>query len=228
MQMINIAENALMIKLGDTLHPRAHQQLIALQKAINTSNKSELVEAVIGYTTLVIYFNPLQTSHNKVAEIINELCNHSYENSTSPTLHHIPVCYEEEFSPDIHYVAKYNHLTIEEVINLHLSPIYTVYFIGFSPGFPFLGGMCEEIATPRKATPRQSIHGGSVGIAGKQTGIYPSESPGGWQVIGRTPKQLVTVDNKIPTRFQSGDQIKFYQIDSREFAEIAACKEPGK
>ncbi|MFK4996767.1 5-oxoprolinase subunit PxpB [Bacillus sp. N9] len=119
-------------------------------------------------------------------------------------IHHetidIPVCYEEPFSPDLTAVAHYHHLTTSEIINIHSAPIYHVYFLGFAPGFPFLGGMNEAIATPRKDTPSLQISKGSVGIAGKQTGIYPFASPGGWQIIGRTPIDLFNINND-PLRY---------------------------
>ncbi|SER52106.1 inhibitor of KinA [Gracilibacillus ureilyticus] len=221
MQFTNIAENALMVKLGETIDISTHKQLITLQQLINTSRRCGLIEAVIGFTTLTVYFDPLVTSHSDVKKLVINLNTHNNEKVFTPVIHHIPVCYDELYSPDINYVADYHQLSVEKVIELHISATYTVYFIGFSPGFPFLGGMSGKLATPRKSAPRPVIPAGSVGIAGKQTGIYPSQSPGGWQIIGRTPIKLVQLNQKRPTLLQPGDQIRFYRIKSEEFMQLA-------
>ncbi|KAB8125855.1 5-oxoprolinase subunit PxpB [Gracilibacillus oryzae] len=219
MQIQYIAEDAVMMRLGDIIDIGVHRQLITLQKQINNGNYLGITEAVIGFTTLVVYFDPMHTSHITVEKLLRDLSKSDLEISSSPTVHHIPVCYD--YGLDIHYVANYHQITVEEVIELHISAVYTVYFIGFSPGFPFLGGMNDKIATPRKAAPRQSVEAGSIGIAGKQTGIYPGQSPGGWQIIGRTPVNLVKINNEQPTLLQSGDQIHFYPINKKEFLETA-------
>ncbi|MBO1911088.1 5-oxoprolinase subunit PxpB, partial [Microvirga sp. 3-52] len=117
--------------------------------------------------------------------------------------------------PDLEYVAKSNNLSIEEVIQIHSENEYLVYMIGFAPGFPFLGGMDKRIATPRKETPRLTIPSGSVGIAGKQTGVYPLETPGGWQIIGRTPLDLFLPDMSPPTLLEAGDKIRFMPVSAK-------------
>lgn len=131
----------------------------------------------------------------------------------------IPVCYGEEFGPDLEFVANHNGLTPEEVIRIHSSAEYLVYMVGFAPGFPYLGGMPEAIAAPRRPSPRLAIPAGSVGIAGKQTGVYPIETPGGWQIIGRTPIALFVPDSNPPTILASGDRICFRPISRQEYME---------
>jgi inhibitor of KinA len=129
----------------------------------------------------------------------------------------IPVCYGGEFGPDLAFVANYNGISEEEVIQIHSSGDYLVYMIGFSPGFPYLGGMSPKISAPRKKTPRLKTPARSVGIAGSQTGIYPIETPGGWQLIGRTPINLFRPNHKIPSLLRAGDRIKFKAISLKEY-----------
>ncbi|MHB8904561.1 MAG: 5-oxoprolinase subunit PxpB, partial [Melioribacteraceae bacterium] len=137
-----------------------------------------------------------------------------------PEVIEIPVCYDEEFAPDISIVAKHNSLTIEQVIQIHSQPEYLVYFLGFSPGFPYLGEMPKEIVTPRLLTPRLKVPAGSVAIGGDHTGIYPISSPGGWNIIGRTPLRLFSPENENPTLLKMSDRIKFVPITKKEFEQL--------
>lgn len=132
----------------------------------------------------------------------------------------IPVLYGGEYGPDIENIATHNNLSIEEVIKIHTSGEYLVYMLGFTPGFPYLGGMDKRIATPRLKTPRTKIPGGSVGIAGEQTGVYPIESPGGWQLLGRTPLNFFDPNNEKPFLINAGEYIKFVQISEEEYHKI--------
>jgi inhibitor of KinA len=134
----------------------------------------------------------------------------------------IPVCYGGAFGPDLEDVARHNGLTPEEVVRIHSGTEYFTYMLGFLPGFPYLGGMSERIATPRKQTPRLRVPAGSVGIAGSQTGIYPLESPGGWQLIGRTPLALFRPEDDPPVLVKPGDRVRFHPISEREFRRLEA------
>jgi len=136
----------------------------------------------------------------------------------------IPVCYGGSFGPDLEIVAKHHHLTPEQVIHIHSKPKYLVHMIGFAPGFPYLGGLNEEIATPRRQSPRVKIPAGSVGIAGNQTGVYPIESPGGWQIIGRTPVKLFNPHKTPPTLLQTGNYITFKPISRKEYEQLAGVE----
>ena len=129
----------------------------------------------------------------------------------------IPVCYGGDYGPDLEFVAQHNSLTEEKVVAIHSAADYLVYMIGFAPGFPYLGGMSEQIAAPRRESPRLQIPAGSVGIAGAQTGVYPIETPGGWQLIGRTPLELFRPTEDPPTRLRAGDIVRFRPITSEEF-----------
>ena len=129
----------------------------------------------------------------------------------------IPVCYGGEYGPDLEYVAELNGRTVEEVIAIHSGADYLVYFLGFSPGFPYLGGMPESIAAPRMPAPRKRVPAGSVAIGGNQTGIYPMASPGGWRIIGRTPVRLFRADAEPAVLVEMGDHVKFVPVSKGDF-----------
>ena len=129
----------------------------------------------------------------------------------------VPVVYGGEFGPDLRRVSDYSNLTENEVIERHTQRSYLVYFIGFSIGFPYLGGMDESIATPRLKSPRKKVDSGHIGIAGSQTGIYPLSSPGGWNLIGKTPVDVFDIDNPTSSKIKMGDRLNFIRIDESEF-----------
>jgi inhibitor of KinA len=132
----------------------------------------------------------------------------------------IPVCYGGDFGPDLDAVSSHTGLSTEEVVAIHGEPDYLVYMIGFAPGFPYLGGMSERLASPRRESPRAKIPPGSVGIAGSQTGVYPIETPGGWQLIGRTPLRLFRPERDEPSLLRTGDRVRFQAIDRAEYGDL--------
>ncbi|MGP4041396.1 5-oxoprolinase subunit PxpB [Gracilibacillus sp. D59] len=216
MRLQSISENAIMMTLPYS--PDLTPYLIAFKRYLD--NHALILETVIGYRTITIYFDPLQVHHQEIIEIVTVASKHQQPDQVDSTLHHIPVCYDKMFGLDIENVMKEHQLSLQKVIELHTTPIYNVSFLGFSPGFPFLTGMDQGLATPRKDNPRLEVPKGSVGIAGSQTGIYPSTSPGGWQIIGRTPVNLLPLNEEKPTLFTAGDQIKFYPINKIEFQQL--------
>lgn len=224
-----LGDSALVVKFGNEISPLIHKQVIQLVEIVEKEPFDGFIEAVPSYTNVTIFYNPVtvyysyqQESKKTLFEVVGTFIE-SYINKISDStvfehrLVEIPVIYGGQFGPDLEYVAKSNHISIEEVINIHSENEYLVYMIGFAPGFPFLGGMDEKIATPRKKSPRPSIPSGSVGIAGKQTGVYPFETPGGWQIIGRTPLELFLPNMSPPTRLQSGDKVRFIPITQEEY-----------
>jgi inhibitor of KinA len=136
----------------------------------------------------------------------------------------IPVCYDREFAPDLEEVARHAQISTKEVVDLHTGAEYRVACIGFVPGFPFLAGLPKTLATPRRATPRKEIPPGSVGIGGAQTGIYPLRSPGGWNLIGRTPLKLFEPAKDPPTVLCAGDRVRFRAITRQEFESLNEAK----
>jgi inhibitor of KinA len=177
------------------------------------------IEAVPAYASLTVFYDVIQvrnayTYADTAYSLVENYLAIALQNLSSieikePTLIEVPVVYDGE---DLVFVAAHNQLSIEEVIQIHTEAIYRVYMMGFLPGFAYLGGMDERIATPRKSTPRTKVPAGSVGIAGKQTGIYPLESPGGWQLIGRTLVSLFNIDSSNPTLLKAGDLVRFVRV----------------
>ena len=140
----------------------------------------------------------------------------------------IPVCYGNNYGPDLSEVAKHNQLSEKEVIEIHTQQAYLIYMLGFMPGFPYLGGLDQRLHTPRRSEPRIKIDEGSVGIANNQTGLYPMESPGGWQIIGRTPLKVFDIESKPMTLYKAGDYIQFYEINNKEYIEISEATQRGE
>ena len=227
-QLHPLAENGIIIDLGKEISETTLQKIQTIAACLDERSYSWMIEYVPAFTTITIYYDPLKVfalrsetmPYNYVLEEINSLLlklkNSSLLQSRTIT---IPVCYGGDFGPDLQFVAMYNNLTTQEVIEIHSGTEYLVHMIGFAPGFPYIGGMSEKIAVPRRNTPRLKIPQGSVGIAGSQTGVYPIETPGGWQLIGRTPVNLFTPSGATPSLLQAGNKIIFTPISSKEFTD---------
>lgn len=236
-QMKPLGDSALLVQLGEEMCPQTHRKVKALTDYLEQHPFDGLMECVPAFTSVTVFYNPVRIhqlyeqqhpsvfgekkpiSPLKVVSSMMEeiLAGLEQTAETKPRTVEIPVCYGGELGPDLEALAAYHGLTESEVIRLHSEGEYLVYMIGFAPGFPYLGGLSEKIATPRHASPRLSIPAGSVGIAGVQTGIYPIATPGGWQLIGRTPIQLFNPDQHPPTLLQSGDVVKFKPITVEEY-----------
>ena len=212
----------MLVVFGDTIAPELHEQVIALFHALRARRDARIRNLHPGYASLLIDFDPLQLSHDELTAVIEqlpgELAGIGDEVARAVTL---PVCYSTEFGPDLLEVAQHANLSVNEIVRLHSSPVYLVYFLGFSPGFAYLGGLPEVLHAPRLATPRQSVVAGSVGIAGSQTGIYPVDSPGGWRIIGRTPTRMFDPGVIPPTTLQPGDRVRISPIDRATFEEMS-------
>lgn len=212
-------DSALIVSFGEVIDEEVNARVHAIADAVEKAGFEWLVEAVPTYSTVYVFYDPLRVSFSEVKAAIEPLLTVSPE-SFKGRLVEIPVAYGGEYGPDIGFVAEHNGLTVDDVIEIHSKPIYRVYFLGFLPGFAYLGGMDERIATPRLEKPRLKVPAGSVGIAGKQTGIYPLESPGGWRIIGRTPLRLLNPSREPPTLLRPGDMVKFVPINESEFHEL--------
>jgi KipI family sensor histidine kinase inhibitor len=221
MRIIPASDSALLVVFGNAISPALNQRVIALFRAIQSRRDPRIRNLHPTYASLLIDFDPLRMTHDELTTIVQQLENEvSDAGNTAREVVNIPVCYDVEFGPDLADVARHAGVAAEAVIRLHSDPIYLVYFLGFSPGFVYLGGLPEILRTPRLATPRPSIAGGSVGIAGSQTGIYPVDSPGGWRLIGRTPLRMFDPAATPPTRLQPGDRLRFDPIDRQRFEEL--------
>src|SRR5271165_3519230 len=221
MKIVRASDSSLLVVFGNTISPQLHGQVMQLFHAFQARNEERVRNLHPGYASLLIDFDPLRMTHDELTAVVEQLGGtNSFEAGRGAAVVTIPVCYGAEFGPDLLDVAHHAGLSVEEVVRLHSSPTYLVYFLGFSPGFVYLGGLPEMLHTPRLATPRPSVAGGSVGIAGSQTGIYPVDSPGGWKLIGRTPLRMFDPEATPPTRLQPGDRLKFSPINRVTFEDM--------
>lgn len=230
-----LGDSALIVQLGEGIDTTIHEKVKSLSNLLTKHPFDGLIEFVPAYNNITVYYSPYEVrkanpngllAYQKVSSHMENLVQQITIGSKLETrIVKIPVCYGGELGPDLEHVANYNHMSAEDVIRIHSESDCLVYMLGFAPGFPFMGGMDERIATPRKETPRLSIPVGSVGIAGKQTGIYPLVTPGGWQIIGRTPLDLFLPEMSPPTLLQAGDKIHFVPISQVEYNEMKAVKQ---
>jgi len=214
-----VGDSALVIIFGDMINENINKKVHAVAKAIEHASPEWLVEVVPTYTSVYVYYDPLKISYSQVIETVKPFLSAEPREEEKEIIE-IPVAYGGTFGPDIAFVAQYNNITIDEVIEIHSKPLYRVYMLGFLPGFAYLGSMDDRIATPRLEKPRLKVPAGSVGIAGKQTGWYAIESPGGWRLIGRTPLKTFDLHKKPPSIVKAGDYVKFVPISEEEFQEI--------
>jgi len=214
-------DSGLLIEFGDMIDLKTNSKVITLNDAILETNIQGIEELVPTYRSLLVRYNPQEISYAKLLYHVKDV----EKTPRPPTTREgkqtvIPVIYGGEYGPDLEHVAEIHGLTEEQVIRLHSKRRYRVYMIGFIAGFPYLGEVADEIATPRLETPRLKVPAGSVGIAEKQTGIYPCEAPGGWQIIGRTQARLFDPTQKPPTLLEAGDVIRFRPITEKEYTAL--------
>lgn len=224
--MLPLGDSAILIQLGDAINSTVHRQVQATAQYIDKHPFPGFIECVPSFTTVSVHYDllNLQKSDERITafEYVSVLLNERLDKvelqiDIEPIIIEIPVCYGGEFGPDLEAVAAVNGLKPKQVIEIHSGQDYLIYAIGFAPGFPYVGGVPDAIASPRKTTPRFKVPAGSVGIAGNQTGIYPIESPGGWQIIGRTPLSLFQPEQHPPTLLEGGQYIRFRPIEKVEF-----------
>ncbi|MBC3540892.1 5-oxoprolinase subunit PxpB [Rufibacter sediminis] len=225
-RMFPLGDAALVLQLGDEIAVETHHQVKAVAQFLDQHPFPGLVEYVPAFTTVTVYYDPWLVSDwgrlDAYAAVETHLRQMLAQLETAPaaaqaSVKEIPVVYGGAFGPDLELVAQHTGLRAEEVIALHSQAEYLVYMIGFAPGFPYLGGMNPRLAAPRKQVPRAVIPAGSVGIAGLQTGVYPLETPGGWQLIGRTPLSLFDPARASPSLLEMGDVVRFVPVSEKEY-----------
>lgn len=233
-EMIPFGDAAVLVEFGRCIHPDIHRKVKAFVEYLDSHSFPGMIEYIPAFSSVTVFYDPVkvktQIGGNAGIEqlsceiVISRLKEYVANIDTtvehSPRVVEIPVCYGGEFGPDLEFVAEHNKLSAEEVVRIHTNNSYLVYMIGFAPGFPYLGGMSEQIAAPRRQTPRMAIPAGTVGIAGMQTGVYPIVTPGGWQLIGRTPMALFRPNDDSPSLLRSGDIIRFYPVSHKEYEEL--------
>lgn len=218
-----MGDQALIVEFGERIDTALSAHIAALAQQLRDSRPIGVLDIVPAYATLALHYDPAvvgagASPYETLCDIIAQWL------QTQPTSAaavgrriEIPVCYGGDFGPDLDALARAAELSSEEAIALHSGATYHVHMLGFVPGFAYLGGLDARIAMPRRDTPRAHVPAGSVGIAGQQTGIYPLDTPGGWQIIGRTPLQLFRPDSSPPSLLNAGDQVRFMQISAVEF-----------
>lgn len=218
MNIIQINESSVLVEFGKVINEDIHRKVEAFCEYLDKHPFKGMIEYIPAFSSVAVIYNPIKIEYEKIYPLLNEiLYNLNPSLGKQKRVIEIPVCYGGEFGPDIQYVADYNKISVEEVIKIHSSGEYLVYMIGFAPGFPYLGGMSDKIATPRRESPRTVIPKGAVGIAGMQTGVYPISTPGGWRIIGSTPQQLFRPEEYPPSLLKSGDIVNFYPISCDEY-----------
>lgn len=223
-------EQAITVEFGNSISITANNKVLQLNNLLLHSPFEGLQETIPAYTTLTIFYDLKklrehckagQTAAAKVITLILSLISLLDDQETIPSsIIRIPVCYEEHFAPDLQRISAKKNILSEKIIELHTSSVYYIFMTGFMPGFPYMGLIPEELEMPRLDTARQTVAAGSVGIAGLQTGIYPFDSPGGWNIIGRTPLKLFDATKEIPCLLKAGDSVQFYAIGKGTFNRI--------
>jgi antagonist of KipI len=223
-RFLSHGEGGLVVELGDTIDPALNARVHRLARAVREALGPTIEEVVPSYRSLLVAFDPLRVSRAELESSLRALSPAAREvGETSPSrVIEIPVCYGGQHGPDLAAVAAHAGLPEAEVIRLHAAPDYLVYMLGFTPGFPYLGGLDPRLATPRLASPRSEVPGGAVAIGGVQTGIYPVPSPGGWRLVGGTPLRLFDPRLASPFLVAPGDRIRFVPVDAAAFDRIAA------
>ncbi len=213
-----MGDRGLLLEFGDEINPEINEKVRRMTLAIEKERPQGVIETVPTYRSLLVVYDPIEISLEALRARFETLERELDRiDLPAPKLTRIPAVYGGEYGPDLPYVAELHGISPEKVVELHCSKPYLVYMIGFMPGFPYMGELPENLATPRLKTPRLSVPAGSVAIAQRQTGIYPLESPGGWQIIGRTPVKLFDPLRNPPALLQMGDFVQFYPIPEEDF-----------
>jgi|SRR5215475_3128688 len=223
MRFCAASDQAMLIYLGEEISLEAHERVLSLLRLLQQEPPAWLRNVQPAYCSLMVTFDATRVDHAEVESVLRGF--EQRADSLPPPkqrIVEIPVCYDSEFGPDLEDVARAHHLTRREVVRFHTLRVYHAYFLGFAPGFAYLGDLPDEIATPRLDVPRKQVPAGSVAIAGKQTAVYPFETPGGWRLIGRTPLHVFKPGRKPMQFISMGDQVRFRPISRNKFLEFTA------
>jgi len=224
-----MGDRGILIEFPHKISEKILQTILEAKSTLLKLDLEQKVEITNTYNSILIsYPSTIRDVYSELNVVSNALRTTNISKNLNKRIFKIPVCYEAEYAPDLDDVAALKNMKKDEVISLHSTSEYLVYFTGFLPGFLYLGGMDKKIATPRKNTPRKIVKKGSVGIAEDQTGIYPQESPGGWQLIGRTPLDLFNANSEIPSPFNAGDFVRFHPVSNLEYIQIQEKVKQGK
>jgi inhibitor of KinA len=225
-RLLAAGDSAVIVEFDDRIDPAVNDRAIRLAARTRDAAVAGVRDVVPTFRSVAVYFDPLRTDYDALCRRLetdaaigtSETADPARERINLRSPIRVPVCYGGKFGPDLADVAAFGGISEAEAADIHAGAVYRVFMLGFIPGFPYMGSVDARIAAPRRAAPRHRVPAGSIGIAGPQTGIYPSESPGGWQIIGRTPLRPFDVERARPAMFAAGDLVQFYPIDASEFS----------
>jgi inhibitor of KinA len=217
-RVVAAGDSALIVEFEDRIDAAVNARAIAAAEGLQRAAIPGVRDVVPAYRSVAVYFDPLHTDYHRLLEQVHEQARQpSISTAAGVSPLRIPVCYGGEFGPDLATVARFGAITEDEAIRVHTATTYRVFMLGFVPGFAYMGVVDSRIAAPRHSTPRVRVPAGSVGIAGVQTGVYPADTPGGWQLIGRTPVKPFDAARAEPFLMKAGDTVRFYAIDRGEY-----------
>ena len=220
-KILTAGDASLLIEFGEEISPEINAKITVTVQLMKEQHIEGVVDIIPAFCSLLINYDPRVLSYDDISKRMKRLLKMDIKAGESRRrVFEIPVCYGGQYGPDLANIAEHAGLTEEEVIKIHSSRDYLIYMLGFLPGFCYLGGLDERIHTPRLANPRLKINAGSVGIGGSQTGIYPLDSPGGWQLMGMTPVKTYDPDREVPILLSAGDYIRFIPVDEEEYLRI--------
>lgn len=220
-RIVPAGDSSILIEFGDEINEEINRKISMVVQLMREQQIEGVVDIIPAFSSLLVNYDPRIVSYDKMKKRLRELAKMDFKAGAYPKrVFEIPVCYGGSYGPDLGTIASHAGLSEEEVIRIHSSTDYLIYMLGFLPGFCYLGGLDERIHTPRLANPRKNISAGSVGIGGSQTGIYPLDSPGGWQLMGMTPVKTYDPEREVPILFAAGDYIRFFPIDEGEYQRI--------
>jgi len=227
-KILAAGDSSLLIEFGKEISPEINKKITSVVRLLKGQQIAGIIDMIPSFCALLINYDPRVIDYEHMKQRIEKMMQLDVKASEALTqIFEIPVCYGGEYGADIEEIARLANMTQEEVIQVHSSKDYLIYMLGFMPGFSYLGGLDERIHTPRLENPRRKISAGSVGIGGSQTGIYPLDSPGGWQLLGRTPVKTYDANREQPILFEAGDYIRFIPVVEEEYLEIKKRVEAG-
>lgn len=220
-RIMKMGERSILLEFESDISSNSVDELLFYKNKLEIYYSEVKVEVINTYSSLLItYLFNIENVYSEFSALKELFEDTNITKNNNLTLFHIPVCYDAKFGLDLEYLSTQTKLSISEIISVHTTPIYTVYFIGFLPGFLYLGGLDNRLQISRKNEPRLKVEKGAVGIGENQTGIYPRSSPGGWQIIGNSPVELFDKNSDPPCQISAGDKVKFYSVDLKEYFKI--------
>lgn len=221
-KILTAGDSSILIQFGNAIDPDINARIAATVAIIKEQHIEGVVDIIPAFCSLLINYDPRVISYDRMRERMEKILSMEIAaDAQKKRVYEIPVCYGGTYGPDLATIAEHAGLSEQEVIDIHSSTDYLIYMLGFLPGFTYLGGLDERIHTPRLANPRIRIPAGSVGIGGSQTGIYPMDSPGGWQLMGMTPVKTYDPEREVPILVEAGEYIRFVPVDEAEYERIS-------